>query len=54
MSTTQGAGIRVNDVSEPIPFNTSAEALRGIRMLNLRTPHGDFDLTFEPAAAQEA
>lgn len=43
------AGIRVNEVPEALPFATSAEALRGMRMLNLRTPHGDLDLTFEPA-----
>jgi len=44
-----GAGIRVNDLPQGLPFDTSAEALRGVKMLNLRTPHGDFDLTFAPA-----
>lgn len=44
-----GAGIRVNDIPDPLPFDTSAEALRGMQMLNLRTPHEDFDLTFDPA-----
>jgi len=44
-----GAGIRVNDIPEGLPFGTSAEALRGTKMLNLRTPHGDVDLTFDPA-----
>lgn len=44
-----GAGIRVNDILEGLPFDTSAEALRGVKMLNLRTPHGDVDLTFDPA-----
>lgn len=43
------AGIRVNELPEGLPFDTSAEALRGIKMLNLRSPHGDLDLTFEPA-----
>lgn len=42
------AGIRVDDMPEGLPFDTSAEALRGIRTLNLRTAYGDIDLTFEP------
>jgi len=32
------AGIRVNDVPDGLPFDTSAEALRGQKMLNLRKP----------------
>jgi hypothetical protein len=32
-----------------LPFDTSAESLRGMQMLNLRTPQGDLDLTFAPA-----
>ena len=43
------AGIRVDELPDGLPFDTSAEALAGMRMLNLRTPHGDIDLTFEPA-----
>jgi hypothetical protein len=43
-----GAGIRVDELPEGLPFDTSAEALVGMRMLNLRTPFGDVDLTFEP------
>lgn len=43
------AGIRVDDLAEGLPFDTSAEALAGMRMLNLRTRYGDLDLTFEPA-----
>ncbi|MGH3497892.1 MAG: nucleotidyl transferase AbiEii/AbiGii toxin family protein [Acidimicrobiales bacterium] len=43
-----GGGIRVDDLAEGLPFDTSAEALAGMRTLNLRTPHGDIDLTFEP------
>lgn len=42
------AGIRVNETPEGLPFNTSVEGLRGMKMLNLRTPYGDIDLTFEP------
>ena len=43
-----GGGIRVNDLEEGLPFDTSAEALAGMKTLNLRTPFGDVDLTFEP------
>jgi hypothetical protein len=42
------AGIRVDDLDEGLPFDTSAEALAGMRTLNLRTPYGDLDLTFTP------
>lgn len=42
------AGIRVEDLPEGLPFSTSAEALRGMRMLNLRTPHGDLDIVLVP------
>ena len=42
------AGIRVDDLEQGLPFDTSAEALAGMKTLNLRTPHGDIDLTFEP------
>lgn len=31
-----------------MPFGTSADALRGVRTLNLQTEHGDLDLTFVP------
>lgn len=44
-----GAGIRVDDIDEGLPFDSSAESLRGVQMLNLRTPLGDLDLTFAPA-----
>ena len=43
------AGIRVDEFPEGLPFDTSPEALRGMKMLNLRTVHGDLDLTFTPA-----
>ncbi|MGI8590101.1 MAG: hypothetical protein ACR2M5_03820 [Nakamurella sp.] len=32
-----------------LAFDTSAEALKGMKMLNLRTRFGDLDLTFSPA-----
>ncbi|ORB82698.1 hypothetical protein B1987_01205 [Mycobacterium kansasii] len=44
-----GAGIRVDDLPDGLPFDCSGESLRGMRMLNLRTPVGDLDLTFAPA-----
>jgi hypothetical protein len=31
------------------PFDSSAESLRGVQMLNLRSPIGDLDITFSPA-----
>lgn len=43
------ARIRVADPDEGLPFSSSAESLRGLRMLNLRTVAGDLDLTFAPA-----
>lgn len=42
------AGIRVDDLEQGLAFDTAAEALAGIKTLNLRTPYGDIDLTFEP------
>lgn len=43
-----GGGVRVDDLEDGLPFDTSAEALAGVKTLNLRTPVGDIDLTFEP------
>ena len=42
------AHIRVDGEPDGLPFETSAEALRGMTMLNLRTAYGDCDLTFAP------
>jgi hypothetical protein len=42
------AKIRVDDVLEGFPFDTSADALVGMTALNLRTRFGDLDLTFAP------
>ena len=44
-----GASIRVDGMAEGLPFDTSAQALAGMLALNLRTPHGDLDLTFTPS-----
>jgi hypothetical protein len=35
------ASIRVDDLEQGLPFDTSAEALAGMKTLNLRTPYGD-------------
>jgi hypothetical protein len=43
------ARIRVDGVPDGLTFDTSAEALRGMTMLNLTTSYGDCDLTFSPA-----
>lgn len=43
------ARVRTDAVPEGLPFSASAESLRGLRMLNLRTVHGVLDLTFTPA-----
>lgn len=43
------AGIRVDDQPEGLPFDCTAESLRGMQLLNLRTAAGDLDLTFVPA-----
>lgn len=43
------AGIRVDDLDEGLPFDSSAESMRGMQMLNLRSPSGDLDITFCPA-----
>lgn len=44
------AGIRVDGVPDGVAFDTDPAALRTQKMLNLRTPYGDLDLTFVPAA----
>lgn len=44
-----GARVRVAGVPDGLAFDTSAEALRGVSMLNLRCPYGDFDLSFAPS-----
>lgn len=43
------AGIRVDALDEGLPFDTSATALLGMTMLNLRSLFGDLDLSFSPA-----
>ena len=43
------ARIRVAEAPDGLPFDTSAEALRGVSMLNLRCSPGDFDISFTPA-----
>jgi hypothetical protein len=41
--------MRTNAVPEGLPFSTSAEAMRGLLMLNLTTKHGDLDIAFHPS-----
>ncbi len=43
-----GARIRVDAVDGGLPFDVSGESLRGVKTLNLVTPLGEMDLTFEP------
>jgi hypothetical protein len=43
-----GGGIRVDDLDQGLAFDASPESLAGMLTLNLRTPHGDLDLTFKP------
>jgi predicted nucleotidyltransferase len=43
------ARIRTDAVPEGLPFSTSAEAMRGLLMLNLATDYGDLDITFHPS-----
>lgn len=43
------ARIRTDAVPEGLPFSTSAEAMRGLLMLNLKTDYGDLDITFQPS-----
>ena len=42
------ARIRTDAVPEGLPFDTSADALRGMKTMNLQTEHGDLDLAFVP------
>jgi predicted nucleotidyltransferase len=43
------ARIRTDPVPEGLPLSTSAEAMRGLLMLNLTTKHGDLDIAFHPS-----
>ena len=43
------AGIRVDNLDGGLAFDSSAESLRGVQMLNLRCAFGDLDITFAPA-----
>ena len=43
------AKLRVDGVDGGLPFGSDAASLSGLRFLNLTTPWGDVDLTFEPA-----
>jgi hypothetical protein len=43
------ARIRTDTVLGGLPFDTSAEAMVGLLMLNLTTAFGDLDITFHPS-----
>ncbi len=43
------ARIRSDAVPGGLPFSTSAEAMRGLLMLNLTTGLGDLDISFHPS-----
>nr|VTP01802.1 hypothetical protein BIN_B_04202 [Mycobacterium riyadhense] len=51
--TELAAKIRVADTEDGLPFACSAESLRGMQMLNLRTRSGDLDLAFAVAGFPE-
>lgn len=43
-----GALIRAEGIDEPLPFNHDAHSLGAVEVWNLRTPHGDLDISFVP------
>jgi hypothetical protein len=43
------ARIRTDAVPAGLPFDTSAEAMQGVLMLNLTTRFGDLDIAFRPS-----
>lgn len=43
-----GAAIRAEGV-EPLPFNHDGRFLGAVEVWNLRSPHGDLDISFTPA-----
>lgn len=43
-----GAAIRAEGV-EPLPFNHDGRSLGAVEVWNLRSPHGDLDISFTPA-----
>jgi hypothetical protein len=47
--TRLNAQVRTEAVPEGPPFHASAEAMRGLLMLNLTTTFGDLDITFQPS-----
>ena len=46
-----GARIRASAEPDGLPFDCDAMLLARMKMVNLSTRHGDFDLSFEPAAS---
>jgi hypothetical protein len=46
------ARIRTDAVPDGLPFDTSAEAMQGLLMLNLTTRFGDLDIAFRPSGTE--
>lgn len=47
-----GAGIRVVDADDPLPFAHDADSLAAATVWNLRTRFGDVDISFEPSGTR--
>jgi len=46
--TALNAGVRAEELDEPLPFGHDADSLVAVQVWNLRTPYGDLDLSFTP------
>lgn len=44
-----GARVRAEGLDEPLPFHHDAHSLGAVEVWNLRTPHGDLDISFCPS-----
>jgi hypothetical protein len=44
-----GAKIRTESVPEGLPFSCDASFFAGVQLVNLVTPYGDVDVTFQPS-----
>lgn len=50
--TSLHAKVRVDGVEGGLPFGADATSLASLKFLNLTTPWGDVDLTFEPSGTE--
>ncbi len=46
--TELNAGVRAEELDDPLPFGHDADSLAAVQVWNLRTPYGDLDLSFTP------